>query len=134
MTRARKRRRKGPYQHRDYGPRQGEELLEISEVLDRHPELETAVAAEFDREGSLKVEHRMTPEQVLRALILMEINRWSSDELEYPLADRLSYRQFGRTDTMFPDYYRAATLQAHFDQVSAATLEALHEVLTARHG
>lgn len=132
MTRARKRRRKGPYQHRDYGPRQGKELLEISEVLDQHPELEAAVAA--DLEGSPKVERRMTPEQVLRALILMEINRWSSDELEYPLADRRSYRQFSRTDSMFPDYYRATTLQAHFDHVSAATLEALHEVLTARHG
>ena len=108
-------------------------MVEISEVLDQHPELERSVAVDLEQGEPVMPERRMPPEQVLRALILMEINRWTCEELEYPLADRQSYRRFSRTESMFPDYFRAATMQAHFDKVSAATLELLHEVLTNRN-
>lgn len=133
MSRRKRRRKKGPYRHREYGPRQAEELLEISEELDRHLELERAFAVDLEHGEPVKAERRMSPEEVMRVLILTEINRWTCEELEYPLAESQSYRRFSRTELKYPDYVRAATMQAHFDKVSSGTLELLHEVLTNRN-
>lgn len=104
----------------------------ISDVLDEHPELTRAVVADLERGGALPADCRMTPEQVLRAFVLREINGWDSEALEYPLADRLSYQQFCRTDSLFPNFYSKATLEANLKRVGNATIEALHDVLLNR--
>ena len=132
MATRKKQKQRGPYRHRELGPAQAVELRQISAVLDEHPELERMVALDLERGQPLQVKRRIAPEQVLRAFVLTEMNRWGYEELEYPLADSQTYRAFCRTDSIYPDYYRKETLEAHLEQISSMTIDALHKALS-RH-
>jgi hypothetical protein len=66
--RARWQQRRGPYRHREYGPRQAEELVEIDAVLRKAPELVAAVARDIEEVSP--DDQVMTAEQCLRAFII----------------------------------------------------------------
>lgn len=125
--RTRRQRRRGPYRHREYGPRQADELVEIDAVLRREPELVAAVSR--DIEGALPVDQTMTAEQCLRAFIIKDMNEYDFATLEQKLADSRAYERFCGTDALGEGARTKATLEAYLEKISPTTIEALHAVL-----
>lgn len=125
--RTRWKQRRGPYRHREYGPRQAEELVEIDAVLREAPELLAAVAR--DIEEVLPEEQVMTAEQCLRAFIIRGMNDYDYATLEQKLADSRGYERFCGTDVLGQGARTRATLEAYLERISPATIEALHATL-----
>lgn len=126
----RKQRRGGPYRHREYGPRQAEELVEIDAALREAPELLAAVAR--DIEEVLPQEQLMTAEQCLRAFIIRDMNEYDYATLEQKLADSRGYERFCGTDVLGQGARTRATLEAYLERISPATIETLHATLEKR--
>lgn len=125
--RTRRQRRRGPYRHREYGPRQADELVEIDAALRREPELVAAVSK--DIEGVLPVDQTMTAEQCLRAFVIKDMNEYDFATLEQKLADSRAYERFCGTDALGEGARTKATLEAYLEKISSTTIEALHAVL-----
>ena len=66
----------------------------------------------------------MSGDQVLRVLLLKQMNGFSYRELEFHLADSVSYRTFCRFGALEPTPTRA-TLAENLKKVRASTLEAI---------
>jgi len=66
----------------------------------------------------------MSGDQVLRVLLLKQMNGFSYRELEFPLADSVTYRTFCRFGALEPTPTRA-TLAENLKKVRALTLEAI---------
>ncbi len=109
------------------------ELEAISRILDEHPEAAKwvhqdlvgnnghQISAQRGREG-------MTGEQVLRVIVVKQICGFSYDELEFHLADSISYRAFCRFDIGHP-IPNQKTLQRNVKKVEAITLERINVLL-----
>jgi len=78
------------------------ELEVISTLLDEHPDLSEMVARDVGSGKSQRVVTQgMTGEQVLRALIIKQMNEFSYEDLAFHIADSSTYRTFcgiGLTD------------------------------------
>ena len=103
------------------------ELQQMSEVLDQLPEVTELVHADLVRRGVKPNKGRkgMPAEQVLRAVLVKQMNGWSYQELAFHLADSNCYRWFCRLgigDTC-PDH---STLQKAIKHVRAKTLETIN--------
>lgn len=106
------------------------ELKQMSAVLDLLRDAEELVHADLIRNGGRQVDPRkgrdgMTADQVLRAIIVKQMNRYSYEELAFHLADSNSYRTFCRfgIDERAPT---KSTLQKNIKRVSAKTWEAIN--------
>ena len=107
------------------------ELKAISDLLDSHRRIGERVAQDIGRPGGRP---GMTGDQVLRILVLKQLNEFSYDELAFHLADSQTYRRFcgfGLTD----DIPKRSTLADNVKRVKADTLEAIgREILVIAAG
>ncbi|TMQ13389.1 MAG: ISNCY family transposase [Deltaproteobacteria bacterium] len=108
------------------------ELQAVRAILDAHPEFAKWVQADLLAGGIDPGRGRngMSGEQVLRALVIKQMNGFSYEDLAFHLADSQSYRAFcliGFADK--PP--KKSTLQRNLKQVRAETLERVNRVLVA---
>jgi IS5 family transposase len=105
------------------------ELGEISDILDSTPQVLAAIERDL-REGRRSDVGRpgMTAEQVLRALVVKQMNGYSYDQLAFHLADSATYRTFCRIGS-FERPPSKSTLQENIKRLQAETLQAIHRVV-----
>lgn len=113
------------------------ELAGIGALLDSAPEVLRLVDRDL-REGRQAEVGRpgMTADQVLRALIVKQLNGYSYEELAFHLVDSTTYRTFCGIGA-FETPPRKSTLQENVKRLRAETLEAIHRVflrLAYEHG
>ena len=108
----------------------GRELVAMSEVLDAAPEILEFIRADLLERGQDPERGRpgMTAEQVLRALVIKQMNRFSYDELAFHLADSIAYRTFCRFgfEGQSP---RKSAIQQNIKALRPETLEQVNRVL-----
>ncbi len=106
------------------------ELAIISQILSLHPGIAELVGQDLVR--GLACPHTgargMSGDQVLRVLVLKQMNGFSYRELEFHLADSVTYRTFCRFGALEPTPSRA-TLAENLRKVRAETLEAIGKVV-----
>jgi len=113
-------------------------MMQVAAILDAHSELEALVEAELVDEGVSREVGRggMSADQVVRVLIVKQMNQFSYQDLAFHLADSATYRAFCRFGAFEPTPARS-TLQDNLRRVSARTLEAMNRALVcapeARH-
>lgn len=107
----------------------GRELEAMSGILDEVPEvlerIEEDLAAGRDAQNGRP---GMSAEQVLRALVVKQMNGYSYEELSFHLADSTCYRRFCRLGA-FEKTPSRSTLQENIKRLSAQTLEGIHRGL-----
>ncbi len=107
----------------------GRELEAMSAILDGIPGvlgmLDHDVAQERQRDVGRP---GMSAEQVLRALVVKQMNGYSYEELSFHLADSVCYRAFCRFGLCEATPSRS-TLQANISRVRVETLEAVNRAL-----
>lgn len=113
------------------GFEQAQELGAISRILDRHPNAATMVWQDLAERGQAKegaVEAGgLSGDQVLRALVIKQLNGFSYRELAFHLADSSSYRKFcGIEWSQAPS---KSTLAACIKAIRAETLEQINRLL-----
>ena len=111
--------------HRHFG-----ELRAIAETLDKLPEAVARVHADRVRGGvdADKGRKGMSAEEVLRVMIIKQMNEFSYEQLEFHLAHSVAYRSFcgfGIGD----DSPSKSTLQRNIKLVTAETLEAINRMI-----
>jgi transposase, IS5 family len=109
------------------------ELSQISAVLDQLPEAAELVYADLVERGGKQVDpdkgrDGMAAEQVLRALIVKQMNQYSYEELAFHLADSNTYRWFCRLGIEQKPLDKS-TLQKNIKCVRAETWEAINRKL-----
>ncbi len=93
----------------------------MSEILDALPGVVELVHADLTRDKQPgKGRTGMTAEQVLRALIIKQMNGFSYEELEFHLADSSSFRAFCRLGELDKSYSRS-TLQENIKKITPAS-------------
>jgi len=102
------------------------ELAKISQILSLHPDIAKLVGQDLVRDLACPQTgaRGMSGDQVLRALLLKQTNGFSYRELEFHLADSVTYRTFCRWGAMEPTPSRS-TLAENLKKVRAPTLEAI---------
>ena len=102
------------------------ELATISQVLSLHPDIARLVGQDLVRGLACPQTGApgMSGDQVLRVLLLKQMNGFSYRELEFHLADSVTYRTFCRFGSMEPTPSRA-TLAENLKKVRPETLEAI---------
>jgi IS5 family transposase len=102
------------------------ELAEISDILDSMPEVLAAIEQDLS-EGRRSDRGRpgMSAEQVLRALVVKQMNGFSYDQLAFHLADSSTYRTFCRIGS-FDRSPSKSTLQENIKRLRAETLQVVH--------
>ena len=102
------------------------ELAEISQILSLHPDIAELVGQDLVRGLACPQTgaRGMSGDQVLRVLLLKQMNGFSYRELEFHLADSVTYRTFCRFGALEPTPTRA-TLAENLKKVRAQTLEAI---------
>jgi len=105
-------------------------MIELGAILDRHPELEQIVERDLQGAGVRQDVGRegMSADQILRALIVKQMNQFSYEELSFHLADSVTYRGFCRLGA-FAQVPRKSSLQDNLRRVSAQALEQMNRVL-----
>lgn len=106
------------------------ELEKISEILDRNPRMAERVAQDLHR-GLQKPEtgaKGLTGDQVLRILLIKQMNSFSYEALAFHLADSVTYRRFCGFGA-FEETPKRSTLAENVKKVSAKTLEKIHRRL-----
>jgi IS5 family transposase len=108
------------------------ELQAARAILDAHPKFAKWVQADLLAGGidADRGRNGMSGEQVLRALVIKQMNGFSYEDLAFHLADSQSYRAFcliGFVDK--PP--KKSTLQRNLKQVRAETLERVNRALVA---
>jgi IS5 family transposase len=105
-----------------------EELRAIGNILDANPECAELVYADLLKSGITPDKGRegMTGEQVLRAIIVKQMNGFSYEELAFHLADSRTYRAFCRYG-IADNTPAKGTLQQNCKQVTAQTLETINQ-------
>jgi IS5 family transposase len=102
------------------------ELAEISDVLDSMPEVLAAIEHDLsDGRRSDRGRPGMTAEQVLRAMVVKQMNGFSYDQLAFHLADSSTYRTFCRIGS-FDRSPSKSTLQENIKRLRAETLQVVH--------
>jgi IS5 family transposase len=114
------------------------ELRRMSTVLDELADATAKVHADLVPAGTQANKGRkgMTAEQVLRAMLLKQMNGYSYEELAFHLADSGCYRWFCRIG-IGDDAPDRATLQRNIKAVRVETTEAINRMLVryaAEHG
>ncbi len=109
------------------------ELEKIGELLERCPKIAERVHADLivGVEHPEKGRDGMTAEQVLRAMLIKQMNGFSYEALAFHLEDSNTFRSFCRLGLM-DETPSKATLQRNIKKVSAETLEALNTALVKR--
>lgn len=106
------------------------ELAQMSAILDEQPDAAALVHADLTRFGRSASRGRkgMSAEQVLRALLIKQMNDFSYEELAFHLADSGCYRRFCRIGIgdKSPD---ATTLQKNIKRVRPETVEAINRMV-----
>jgi IS5 family transposase len=107
--------------------------MQISAFLDAHPELEARVEPEvLDQGVSPRIGRAgMSADQILRVLVIKQMNQFSYEELAFHLADSMTYRTFCRFGAFDPTPARS-TLQHNLRRISASTLQAMNRALETR--
>lgn len=107
-----------------------QELAQISDVLDLLPEAAQWVLADVMGSGvsSNAGRNGMTAEQILRALLIRQMNQYSYEDLAFHLADSSTYRAFCRLGIGQPPPKKSA-LQKNIKRVKATTLEKINRAL-----
>jgi transposase, IS5 family len=109
------------------------ELATISEILDANPRMAHLVAQDLVR--GLRKPHTgargLTGDQVLRILLVKQMNQFSYEELEFHLADSVTYRSFCRLPAFAPTPKRT-TLAENLKKLRTRTLEKVNRRLV-RH-
>ena len=102
------------------------ELAKISQILSLHPDIAELVGQDLVRGLACPQTgaRGMSGDQVLRVLLLKQMNGFSYRELEFHLADSVTYRTFCRFGALEPTPSRA-TLAENLKKVQARTLEAI---------
>jgi IS5 family transposase len=104
------------------------ELREISRLLDAKPQVYELVQADLVRAcDASKGRSGLSAEQVLRTLIVKQINGCTYKQLAYRLADSFTYREFCRLGPhQLPS---KSALQRDIKRLRAETLEQINQVL-----
>jgi IS5 family transposase len=104
-------------------------LQAISDFLDDHDELVEAIRGDLQRglKNPLTGRQGLTPQQVLRSLILMRVKNWDYRELRERIADGLTLRRFA-------DFYsqpvpKHDAFQRAFVKVTPETMKAVNAAL-----
>ena len=108
------------------------ELETISSLLDAHPKLNELVLQDLRSvtppAGSDVGRGGMSAEQVLRALLVKQLNQFTYRELAFHLADSRSYRTFCQLSIIEPTPSKS-TLAANIKAVKFETLEQINREL-----
>lgn len=119
-----------PIVHPDINHQHTEELRAIGNILDANPECADLVYSDL-LDGGIKPDkgrEGMTGEQVLRAIIVKQMNGFSYEELAFHLADSRTYRAFCRYGIADKTPAKG-TLQQNIKQVTAETLETINQLV-----
>jgi IS5 family transposase len=102
----------------------------MGELLDAHPEIEAMAEEALVADGVSRNLGRvgMSADQVVRALIVKQMNQFSYEELAFHLADSLTYRAFCKFGA-FDETPARSTLQQNLQRVSAETLGRINRAL-----
>jgi transposase, IS5 family len=108
----------------------GRELAQISAILDGLPNAAALVHADLIRFGANARKGRkgMPAEQVLRALLVKQMNDFSYEQLAFHLADSTTYRSFCRIGIADKSPTKKR-LQKNIKLVRAETIEAVNRML-----
>ena len=108
------------------------ELQAISRLLDEHPTIAELLLQDLRRVAGSKQATTgaggMSAEQVLRALLLKQMNGFSYRQLAYHLADSRTYRTFCRLGITEPVPKKSA-LARNIKALRPETLEAIHRIV-----
>lgn len=107
------------------------ELAEISKILDENPRIRGLVAQDLHEATGARDDTGatgMSAEQVLRALIIKQINGFSYRELAFHLEDSRTYRRFCRLGVMESAPSKSA-LAGNIKALQAGTLEKMNRLL-----
>ena len=106
------------------------ELDEISRVLDAHPEIAAWLEKDIVAPGVDLDKGRpgMTPEQVLRAVIVKQLTGFSYEDLGFCLLDSTTYRRFCCIGA-FDKAPKRSCLHKNIKQLTAETLEWVHQAV-----
>lgn len=111
------------------------ELEKISQILDENSALADLIQQDLLR--GVKNPHRgragMSGDQVLRVLVLKQMNEFSYEDLDFHLADSVSYRTFCRIGQMEPAPSRSAIAE-NVKKLRWQTLEQVNRLLVAYAG
>src|SRR5215468_4141801 len=105
------------------------ELQAITDFIDEHEEMVEAVSADLRRglKNANTGRKGLTPQQVLRSLILMRVKNWDYRELRERIADGLTLRLF--TDFNAQQVPKHDAFQRSFHRVTPQTLRLVNELL-----
>lgn len=107
------------------GPR---ELEQMFIILDANPEILNCAFADLTKDRRTDTgRDGMTAEQVLRAAILKQFRELTYDDLEYYLADSISFRSFVNLE--MGQYPGKSALQANIKSLSEETWIAIHQFI-----
>ncbi len=108
------------------------ELQAVSQLLDEHPRIEELVLQDLGvachRLEVTRGAGGLSAEQVLRMLVVKQMNGFSYRVLAFHLADSRSYRSFCRLGILDKVPSKSA-LNTNFKSLRSATLEAIHRVI-----
>ena len=113
------------------GHARGRELVAMSEVLDNVPEVLEMVRVDLigDRDPDTG-RPGLTAEQVLRALVIKQMNGFSYDELAFHLEDSSAYRAFCRFGYVNVNWSpKKSALQMNIKRLKPETLENINRAL-----
>src|SRR6202521_6191291 len=104
-------------------------LRSISDFLDDHDELVRRIGGDLRRGLKNPDTGRsgLTPQEVLRSLILMRVKNWDYRELRERIADGCTLRQF--TDFYCLPVPRHDAFHRGFTRLTPGTLKAIHDLV-----
>lgn len=107
----------------------GQELHQISLILDRHPEFVEWVHVDLVQDKSNTGDNGMSSEQVLRAAILKQTRGMSYEELAFDLEDSASTRAF--IGLGYNEKYSSSCLHSNIRAISEQSWEEIQLALVA---
>lgn len=105
----------------------GNELQQMSEILDRHPEFLAIAHNNLSKSKKNTGSIGMSSEQVLRAAIIKNIRGLSYEQLAFNIIDSNSTRSFLMMD--IDESYSSSCLQENISQISEACWESISKAL-----
>jgi transposase, IS5 family len=104
-------------------------LQTISDFLDDHEEMIEAVRRDLERglKNPATGRNGLTPQQVLRSLILLRVKNWDYRELRERIADGYTLRQF--TDFYCQPVPKHDAFNRAFNRLTPQTLQAVNELV-----
>jgi len=106
-----------------------DELAAIDQILNAVPEMLSQVEADLVGDSDRSVGRPgLSADQVVRALLVKQMNGFSYDELAFHLADSICYRRFCQLG-QFEKPPSRSTLQENIKRVSAESLEAINRAI-----